>query len=294
MRTINKPEHGSLEWLMVRHRDENGLVTFGASEAGALMGVSEYDTRYDLAVNKLNDPILKPPQAAMIKGIIFEAALGQYAESVLGIGLHTPDVMYRRGRFTATLDFLNEEAGLIVEAKVTSAYAVDSHIDLPASWVMQGHVQHYCTGHAIKFVVFDKRQKLVVVDMPIDVALVDRLVEEAELFGAELDAGVMPTFEREVSTAPAIELPDEVAAWVRELEDCRALKKQGEDGEKRAKEMIGEFMMSHEVGLYNGKQIVSWKYQNGKTSFDATRFKAEHPDLYSEYVKHGNPFRVMR
>jgi hypothetical protein len=46
--------------------------------------------------------------------------------------------------------------------------------------------------------------------------------------------------------------------------------------------------------LYEGKQIVSWKYQNGKTSFDATRFKAEHPDLYSEYVKQGNPFRVMR
>ena len=39
MQRIPKPPHGSVEWLNVRHRDENGKVTIGASEAGALMDV---------------------------------------------------------------------------------------------------------------------------------------------------------------------------------------------------------------------------------------------------------------
>ena len=118
---IPKPTHGSQEWLNLRHRDHNGKVIFGASEAGALMGVSEYTTRADLAVEKLSPPTVKAPTAAMIKGIIFEPALGEYASQQLGMQLITPDEMYLKGRWIATLDFVNQHDAHIVEAKVTSA-----------------------------------------------------------------------------------------------------------------------------------------------------------------------------
>ena len=156
---IPKPTHGSQEWLNLRHRDHNGKVIFGASEAGALMGVSEYTSRADLAVEKLSPPTVKAPTAAMIKGIIFEPALGEYASQQLGMQLITPDEMYLKGRWISTLDFVNQHDAHIVEAKVTSAYAIDSAADLPASWIMQGHVQHWCTGFSVSFVVFDKRQR---------------------------------------------------------------------------------------------------------------------------------------
>jgi len=72
MQVIPKPTHGSLEWLTVRHRDDAGNVTFGASETGALMGVSEYTTLADLCISKLQPPVEREPEPQMIKGLIFE------------------------------------------------------------------------------------------------------------------------------------------------------------------------------------------------------------------------------
>jgi hypothetical protein len=53
-------------------------------------------------------------------------------------------------------------------------------------------------------------------------------------------------------------------------------------------------MLGQDVGTWQGEQIVSWKQQAGKESFDAARLKQEHPELVSEYTKQGNPYRVMR
>lgn len=306
MKAIPKPIHGTQDWLNLRHRDHNGNVIFGASEAGALMGVSEFTSQLDLAVSKLSPPVVTPPTAAMIKGIIFEPALGEYASRELGMQLITPDEMYLKGRWIATLDFVNQHDAHIVEAKVTSAYAIDSAEDLPASWIMQGHVQHWCTGYSVSFVVFDKRQRLVLVDMPIKRELIDELNYASEELGEFLDQGVIPEQYREWLTAeqiqglykPAagttIEADEELVNWITDYETSRKMRMDAEKAEKFAKDMIAQRMLDAESVVSNGFTVLSWKQQKGRTSFDQARFETEHPDLYSKYLKTGSPIRVMR
>jgi predicted phage-related endonuclease len=242
----------------------------------------------------------------MIKGIIFEPALGEYASQQLGMQLITPDEMYLKGRWIATLDFVNQHDAHIVEAKVTSAYAIDSAADLPASWIMQGHVQHWCTGFSVSFVVFDKRQRLVIVDMPIQRDLVDQLNYASEELGAQLDEGILPEGYKEWLSAEqvqalyqpvagaSIEADEELVNWITDYETSRKMRMDAEKAEKFAKDMIAQRMLDAETVVADGFTVLSWKQQKGRTSFDQARFEEEHPDLYGKYLKQGAPIRVMR
>lgn len=51
-----------------------------------------------------------------------------------------------------------------------------------------------------------------------------------------------------------------------------------------------EVMFDHETG----EEIVNWSYSKGAIRFDAKRFELERPKLYKEYLKAGEPVRVLR
>jgi hypothetical protein len=52
--------------------------------------------------------------------------------------------------------------------------------------------------------------------------------------------------------------------------------------------------MDNEVGILNGRPVVSWKQTAGRESLDTKALKEAHPDLVKQYMKQGNPFRTMR
>jgi predicted phage-related endonuclease len=309
MKRIKKPVHGSLEWLQVRHRDENGRVIFGASEAGALMGKSEYTTLADLCVAKLGEPEVTEPTRAMLKGIYFEQGLIDFAADELGLPLVTPDEMYAKGRFIVTLDgawMVNDHPERIVECKVTS-YSVTTEQDLPVSWVLQGHVQQWVTGAPVTFAVFDRQQNLSLIDMTYDPVWADQIVTMAEFVGASLDEGVIPENAWEVMTAglvqkvyapepgKAIVADDELINYIVDLENTKRLIKELEADKAISEDQIARRMLDAEtVTDAEGHVLLSWKQQKGRTSFDSKRFAQEHPELFSEYSREGSPFRVMR
>lgn len=308
MQLIPKPKHGSQEWLDIRHRDEHGNITFGASEAGALMGVSEYKNLLELCTDKLEPTAPRTVETpAMRKGNLFEEALGKNAAEVLGIELIQPEVMYRKGRFTATLDFIEpKEQQLIVECKVTSAYTVETGQDLPPSWLMQGHVQHLVTGAEVWFSVFDRFQQLSVVRMPVHNATLEMLQEQAELVGRDLDRGIIPDEAwltasaaqiaklKPMQAGEVIECDDAMLLMVRDYRAVKDAMKQLEATEKNLKDALARLMGSAEAIESNGDNLISWREQKGRTSFDQERFKVEHPELFDAYMKQGAPMRVMR
>lgn len=306
MQRINKPVHGSLEWLMVRHRDELGKVTFGASEAGALMNVSPYQTLMDLCFAKLEPPVLRDPSQAMRKGIIFEDALGKEAGEVLGVALYQPEEMFRKGRFTATLDFWDDKEKLIVECKVTNQYSITTGQDLPLAWMLQGHVQHWITGAEVWFSVFDKFQQLSVVRMPVVNEYIDQLIAQSEMVGESLDKGIIPdeawavaTAEQIASVFPAnadevIECDDHLLSLVQRLATVKQNIKRDEEEEKLLKAEIALAMKSARAIDSNGDMILTWNEQKGRTTLDQTALKQAHPDIYEAFMKQGSPIRVMR
>jgi predicted phage-related endonuclease len=312
MQVIPKPTHGSLDWLTVRHRDDAGNVTFGASEAGALMGVSEYTTLADLCISKLQPPVERGPEPQMIKGLIFEDALLKYAGTLLGCDVETPEFMYRKGKFTVTLDGIahgipNASTNRIIEAKVTSAYTVASADDLPRSWVMQGHVQQWVVGLPVSFIVFDKRQHINLVEMPFDEGLMDTILNVADIVGADLDTGAMPDYAYRQLTADQIQAlypvkesrsitaDDALVNDVFDLETTRNQIKQLKEQESELVDAIARALGdADEITDAAGFTMLTWRQQKGRQSFDAKAFQSAHPDLYAQFLKEGAPFRVMR
>lgn len=319
MKVVKKPTHSSIEWQRLRHRDAEGKVIFGASEAPALMGASPYEGKKDLAIRKIGEPTTSDPSPAMISGNLIEPVLIAEASRRLGIEIVTPDFMFAEGRFIATPDGIDKETddrlrmGEIVapkvwiEAKTTSRYRVKTHGDIPDLWRWQIAAQQFCTDGipACYLIVLDA-------DLHISLIEVDRifeaeimLIEAAEILGSELDEGkisdeILPLLSSsEISSLwkaeeEAVELPSEAVEWLESMEDAKAMKKQAEEAEEQAKAWIARHLLGASIGTLGGEEVVSWKEQKGRSSFDAKAFAADHPEMFERYTKQGDPFRVMR
>jgi len=271
------------------------------------MGVSPYKTRAALFADKLNEPVEQPSNAVFDRGNILESPLIINASNKLGKQIFTPEVIYRDGRLSISLDGVDNEQKptVVVEAKTTTRYSVYDSGDLPDEWLWQGWAQQAVLDVPVWFSVLDRDMRLSVVKLPENPLAVDSLILESNIFGEWVDNNTPPLDEinnfsaddiaRIFKVQPSsIELPEGAIDWVYQLEEARALAKQAAELESKAKDALAQIMLGNDVGTWQGEQIVSWKQQAGKESFDAARLKQEHPELVSEYTKQGNPYRVMR
>ena len=308
MERIPKPKHGSKEWLMERWRDDHGRCVFGASDIPALMNASPYKTRGELFADKLNEPVEQVESAIFRRGNLLEKPLLEAASDFLNHDIYTPDCMYRDGRLTVTLDGVDNsiQPEYIVEAKTTTRYSIYDQNDLPVEWLWQGWAQQAVLEcSTVWFSVLDRDLRISVVELPKNESAIDALRLEAQIFGDWIDQRVLPDEELNNFSADditriykvqptSIELDVVVVDWLVALEDARAQSKQATEMETKAKDAIAQMLKGNEVGLVNGVQVVSWKQQAGKMSFDLTRFKSEQPELVKQYEKQSNPYRVMR
>jgi predicted phage-related endonuclease len=307
MQVIPKQKHGSKDWLLARWKDEQGRCVFGASDIPALMGVSPYKSRAALFADKTNEPVEQPSNAVFDRGNDLEPALIARASKQLGTNIITPEVIYRDGRLSISLDGVDNEQSptLVVEAKTTTRYSIYESSDLPAEWLWQGWAQQAVLEVPVWFVVLDRDLRISCVELPDNPLAIDTLLTETNVFGDWVDNNTPPLDEINNFSADdiariwrveptSVELDPTVLDWVAQLEEARALSKQASELETKAKDAIAQMMLGNEIGLVGGQQIVSWKQQAGKESFDATRLKQEHPEMVQEYTKQGNPYRVMR
>lgn len=308
MKLIPKPLHGSEEWLRLRHRDSEGKCTFGASEAAALMGCSPYTSRGDLFAAKMGAPIVSKETEAFRRGNLLEPVLIAEASRMLGVHIETPEMMYRKGRFTATLDGVDDELSpaVVVEAKTTTRYRVNDQEDLPQEWLWQGWAQSFVTGAKVVFIVFDQDQRFRLIDLPENAGAIEWLEEEAVRFGEAVDNGEVPSDElmNELNyeqigriwraTPSTIELPVEAVDLLADYEACSQLVDEYSKQLDECKNRLARLLLTNEIGTLDGQQVVTWKEQAGRSSFDAKQFAIDNPELHAQYVKQGAPFRVMR
>jgi len=307
MERILKEKHGSKEWLLSRWRDEEGRCVFGASDVPVLMGASPYKTRGELFADKLNEPVVQSDSAVFRRGNLLEKPLLEAASDFLGVNISTPEWVYREDRFSVSLDGVDhwDEPSVVVEAKTTTRYSINDASDLPVEWLWQGWTQQAVLNCPVWFSVLDRDLKISMVCCPENREAIDSLRLEAEVFGDWIDQGVVPDEELNNFSADditriykveptSVELDVVVIDWLVALEDARQQSKQATELETKAKDAIAQMLKGSEIGLVNGVQVVSWKQQAGKMSFDMTRLKSEQPELVKQYEKQGNPYRVMR
>ena len=309
MKLIEKPEHGSAEWLAKRHRDADGRVVFGASEAPALMGQSSYVSRPQLFAAKRNEPEVSKETAAFRRGNLLEPVLIAEAGHVLGIPtIKTPPFMYHDGRWVISLDGVDDSfvPNVVVEAKTTTRHRVRDAEDLPQEWLWQGWAQRLVTGAEVYFSVLDSEQAISVIALPDNPEALERLTVEAEEFAQAIEADTPPNdFGDDVidadtvariwrATPTSVEIPEVEMRWLQELALAKEQIAEGEVLKRNAEDHLAMLLKGNEIGTYNGVKVLSWKEQAGRTSLDAKALREAHPEVYQQFERQGKPFRVMR
>jgi predicted phage-related endonuclease len=303
--TINKPQHGSKEWLEVRWRDHNGLSRIAASSAAAVHGEHEYMTAGDLATELLAEEAPQPKQAnaAMERGNRLEPVLIQWTADLEEIVLNTPDIMYcfenGDARMIATLDAISAD-GMPFEIKTTKKRWDGV---LPRQWYWQGVQQSICVGtNQIEWRIFDSdlelhqyTQIITSDEQQIHISAVDEFLNLIE-------QGLVPEVAKlsydnvsnlyNKSSEMQTMLPPSAMEVINQLEKTKEAKKKLEEVESDLKAELGLMMKNSEEGILNGDIVVTWKTQT-RNVFDSTRFDKEHPALSKKYRK-DTSFRVLK
>jgi predicted phage-related endonuclease len=306
MQVIPKAKHGSKEWLLARWKDEQGRCVFGASDIPALMGASPYKTRGELFADKVNEPVEQEETAVFRRGNLLEKPLLEEASRILGINIFTPEVIYRDGRLSISLDGVDHEENptVVVEAKTSTRYSIYTADDLPVEWCWQGYAQMAVLQVPVWFVVLDRDQRISVVQLPENPEAIEAIRLETSVFGGWVDGDPLDEDINNFSATDiariwkaeptSVELPASAVDWALQLEEARAMAKQAADLESKAKDALAQMMLGNEIGTVDGVQLVTWKQQAGKASLDTKQLRADHPELVNQYEKQGAPFRVMR
>ena len=302
---INKPTHGTQEWLAVRWRNEYGDARISASVAAAVHDEHPYTTGGDLAIELLSDMAPQPKTAnqAMERGNRLEPMIRDWAAQLYSMAITEPVVMYCYDepgvRLIATLDGITDD-GTPVEIKTTTRKWEG---ELPRSWYWQGVQQAICArANQIEWVIFDSTMQLHRYTQKVSSDEMRLHIEKCREFLVDIDLGIIPfgtevraehaTYMHPKADGTSVELKSEVVELVSELANTRKQLASLEKQESELKGRIGLALGDAAVGIFDGNEVVSWKNQT-RTSFDQKRFEQEHPALFNKFRKETN-IRIMK
>ena len=304
---IPKEEHGSLKWLQQRHRDERGRCIIGGSEVSTVMLANDYESPTDLAIRKLQPPVVTEANDAMMRGNFLEPALITYASAKMERRLITPSIMYLRDRIICTLDAIAtpdqcdpDALDHVVECKTNNRWSLNDEI--PNSWWWQAQAQMYATQmNVVSFAVLDSKLRLGMFDVQRNDDAIATMVQEVEAFCRAIDDNKLPTgpsltMEQVAALYPKPDGTVELSADVlQDIEEWNAIKdaiKQLEADEKRIKDKLADALREGEFGTINGAKVLSYKAQTTRR-LDTKGLAFAHPEVADAFMT-DSTFRVLR
>lgn len=300
MKSIQKPEHGSLQWLETRHKHD-GKTIVGASEVSSVMGVNPYKNIIDLAIEKMQPPQVRAQNDAMKRGTYLEQGLLDYASAELGCTIVTPDVMYLNGRIISTLDGLTNDPSRVFEVKTTTGWVQGD--PCLHEWFWQAQAQMHCTGvDKVTFIVLDRQLRITMFDVLRDDEAIADMVDKVEAFCTAIDDERLPE-EVELSAeqvsklhptpdAGEIEIGTAGLELVQRWQAAKEMLKHYQDEEQTLKDALANLLRNHDAGSIDGHKVITFKSQS-TTRFDSKAFTEANPELAKQYSKPSS-FRVMR
>ena len=300
MKTILKPEHGSLEWLQTRHKHD-GKTIVGASEVSAIMGVNPYKNIVDLAIEKLQPPQVRDKNEAMKRGIFLEQGLLDYASAEIGSLIVTPAEMYLNGRIISTLDGVTNDSTRLFEAKTTTGW-VQGDECLP-EWFWQAQAQMFCTdAQIVTFIVLDRQLRITMFDVFRDEEAITDMVAKAEAFGTAIDEERLPEDVplsanqvgqlHPTPDAGEIELGAAGLELLQRWQSAKEMVKHYQQEEDELKDALANILREHDAGTVDGHKVVTFKAQS-TTRFDQKALLDTQPELAKQFTK-SSSFRVLR
>ena len=298
---IQKPTHGSGDWLNARFWDEKGNKRVSASAAAAVYGLHPFVPMDTYAAELLSDVPPQPvaPNEAMERGNRLEDPIMQWASDRMEVPFITPDEMFvaeSKGgaRMIATLDGFYEDGDIrkVLEIKTTTRQWEG---ELPDYWRIQGIQQAICADvQEITWAVFDPSMRLHLHTQEVTPAEQAEHISAVEKWLNAIDLGMTPTGVKwsyeTISTRYAksepktVELPEETRELIEQLRHVKSELKSYQELEDQLKAKICELIGDADTATINGETVATWKGQL-RDSLDIKAFKFAHPDIARKFSK---------
>jgi len=287
------------DWLQWRR---SGI---GASDIGALLGISPWASPWSVWADKLNllpddqldddDPreFGRRAEAMVVPWFHDKTGLHVIGEQLWASNpaepwmLATPDGVVADGPHTALADALG---GLEIKATNDRPWStIPEHYQAQGQWQMA-----VCGWERVWFAVLHYR-RLRIYELPRDQADIDMMVERARTFwhdhvltgeppevdGSEATARALAAIYPTATKGKAVDL-DPVAGALEMLAEAKAEAKDAEARENAAKGVLAWALKDAEIGLVAGNEVCTYKAQTRKTTC---------PDCGA--VRESQPFRVL-
>jgi len=281
--TIPKPVDRD-EWLAARR------PYFNASATSILFDRHPYMSPGDYATIKLTG-VEQSQTSAMRRGVMLEDAIAQWWGIEHACAVETVDELYVNGPMMATPDRWALDDDCPIEIKTTSNYAPRPE----PYWLDQCQSIMACTGADMCWLIwFDPSMALNEYRVNAYPELQAEILSRAERFMAAIELGIVPdwielSYDNIAKLHPepegVAELDDEALNLVRELHTLRQIRKDAAKEEDLTKDAIAKLLLGHEVGTWNGIEVVTWKVTRPSTQLDVDMLRADHPDLVERYSR---------
>ncbi|GIH69484.1 YqaJ viral recombinase family nuclease [Sphaerimonospora thailandensis] len=279
------------QWLAARRKG------IGGSDALAVLGLSQYGSRYQVWAEKSGLLREQDDSEVMAWGRKLEPVIAEEFEARTGIPTRTCGLMrnLERSWQLASVDRLTADGG-ILEIKTTSAYRASDWDDDQVADAAEAQLQHYLAVTGLKHgyaAALIGGQRLEIRHVERDERLIKVLIDaETELWQMVQD-GTAPALDGSDATARAlaelyphaaereVELDAATVARLRAslgwAEEIKTLKGQRDAVKNETTALMG----GANVATHNGVQVATWKNTG---DFDAAAFVAEHPALAAEFT----------
>lgn len=266
MAIINaQPQQGSPEWVASRKR------YVGASQAGTIMGFSQYKTAYQLWQQYMNLLPADEETYAMRRGSDLEPKALKYLEGSAGIKIVSqpvlvhPDYPFMR----ASLDGITDCGKYIIEAKSPMSVNSATHVQTSMGGVPLNHyaqiqfgiecARHYYPGIVGALYISyinDDPEKSEIIEVNRDDSFIKRIIKEVSIFWDHVKNKTPPKMQDD--EYENIELAENADLWHSLLSEYKEL----DDNEKqiavRKKELRKKIMEMSEGRNVTGYSVKAW------------------------------------
>ena len=292
------------EWLEKRG---SGV---GASEVGAILGLSHFDTPYSVWRRKVGLDGPQPENIAMMMGHLLEDVVAQRFAIETGytiIKASAADIIYYDPakefmRVTPDRVVKTPEGKALLECKTTSKRIDENNI--PYTFLCQVHYQMRVTGiHTCYLAWLINGRDFGYARVDYDEEFV-RFVEDriTEFWTVNVQQNIAPdaiSVEDVMTMHPVseegkeVEADDDALKDIQELARLSKIAKSTEESIREVKGRLQVYMDNSESLVSKGAVLATWKSGKGRASFDSKALQKDNPELYAKYYKEGKPSRTF-
>lgn len=290
------------EWLKVRK------LGLGGSDMSAVLGVNNWRSPLDVWLDKTSDTVEEKESEPMYWGTILEDIVAQEFAKRTGYKVRNNNFTLQSEEYPYLLANIDREivgldAGL--ECKTANAFKADEWKDdsVPDAYYVQ--CQHYMavTGKSSWWIAcLVGGNNFFYKEVPRNDEVIQAIIDTGREFWCLVETKTMPAPDDSKacsealkklykhSNGKAIELS---AQYNNVIVDYLELKEQLADLESKKRgieNLLKDALGENEKGSC-GEHYVSWKSSKPRETFDSKKFKSDHPEMYTNYIKQGEPSR---